>query len=62
MKKLCLPIWVKDSGKLKQLVENVAKNEYRLAGDDFNKSSRAEKSAIWYILINKKHTLMNLYK
>jgi len=62
MKKMCMPIWVKDSNKLRQLVEKVAKNEYRMAGDDFNKSSKAEKSAFWYVLINKKQTLMALYK
>jgi hypothetical protein len=62
MKKLSIPLWLKDTNKLKQLVEKVAKVEYRLAGDDFNKSSKAEKTALWYILINKKNFLITLYK
>jgi hypothetical protein len=44
------------------MVEKVAKVEYKLAGDDFNKGSRAEKAALWYILINKKNMLIALYK
>lgn len=62
MKKLCIPVWLKDSFKLKSLVEKVAKVEYRLAGDEFNKTSRAEKTALWYLLINKKNLLVTLYK
>lgn len=62
MKKLCIPIWLKDTIKLKQLVEKVAKAEYKIAGDDFNKTSRAEKTALWYILIGKKNLLITLYK
>ena len=62
MRKLCIPVWLKDTIKLKQLVEKIAKVEYRLAGDDFNKTSKAEKTALWYILINKKNLLVTLYK
>lgn len=62
MKKFCIPIWLKDTNKLRQLAEKVAKVEYRIAGDDFNKSSRAEKTALWYLLGNKKNMLLNLYK
>lgn len=62
MKKLCIPVWLKDIPKLKLLVEKVAKVEYKNAGDDFNKSSRAEKTALWYILIGKKNILCSLYK
>eukprot|EP00347_Sterkiella_histriomuscorum_P004436 403360465 len=62
MKKLCIPVWLKDIPKLKLLVEKVAKCEYKNAGDDFNKSSRAEKTALWYVLIGKKNMLCTLYK
>ena len=62
MKKFSIPIWLKDSARLKILVEKVAKVEYKIAGDDFNKSSKAERTALWYILINKKQLLCALYK
>jgi len=54
MKKLCIPVWLQDISKLKNLISIVAKNEYRMAGDEFQKSSRAEKTALWYILIDRK--------
>ena len=54
MKKLCIPVWLKDVTKLKLLVEKVAKGEYKGSGDDFGKSSRAERTALWYILLGKK--------
>ena len=62
MKKLCIPVWLKDINKLKNLVTIVAKIEYKNAGDDFNKSSRAERTALWYILIDKKDMLVKLYR
>lgn len=62
MKNLCIPIWLKDIPKIKLLLEKVAKVEYKNAGDDFNKSSKAEKTALWYILIGKKNMLLSLYK
>lgn len=62
MKKLCIPVWLKDIPRLKLLVEKVAKVEYKNAGDDFNKSSKAEKTALWYLLIGKKNILLTLYK
>mmetsp|Transcript_30157 Transcript_30157/g.29461 ORF Transcript_30157/g.29461 Transcript_30157/m.29461 type:complete len:97 (+) Transcript_30157:1956-2246(+) len=37
MKKLCMPLWVKDIAKLRSLIEQVAKGEYKIAGDDFGK-------------------------
>lgn len=54
MKKLCIPVWLKDIPKLKNLISIVAKNEYRAVGDDFGKASRAEKTALWYIMIDRK--------
>ena len=29
MKKLCIPVWLKDTAKLKNLVKTVAKNEFK---------------------------------
>jgi|LauGreDrversion4_2_1035121.scaffolds.fasta_scaffold16664_4 hypothetical protein len=54
LKKLCIPIWLKDTPKLKNLIVTIAKNEYKFAGDDFAKTSRAEKTALWYILLERK--------
>ena len=54
MKRLCIPIWLKDTLKIKNLVTMIAKNEYKIAGDDFGKASRAEKTALWYIMIDRK--------
>jgi len=62
MKRLCLPIWLKDTPKLKSLIDKVAKLEYRKSGDEFAKTSRAEKTALWYIMIGKKNILATLYK
>ena len=62
MKKLAIPVWLKDTNKLRNLVLTVAKVEYKIAGDDFNKTSRAEKTALWYLLLDKKDMLVKLYK
>lgn len=62
LRKTCMPIWLKENFKLKSLIDKVAKTEYKTAGDDFGKSSRAEKTAPWYIMIGKKNVLCNLYK
>jgi hypothetical protein len=37
MKKLCIPLWLKDMSKLKQLIEIVAKNEYKQADTEMGK-------------------------
>ncbi|CDW90006.1 wd-40 repeat-containing protein [Stylonychia lemnae] len=62
MKKLCIPVWLKDISKIKILVEKIAKVEYKNGADDLNKASRAERTALWYILIGKKNFLCSLYK
>lgn len=62
MKKLCIPIWLKDTLKLKNLVTTIAKNEYKSAGDDFGKTSKAEKTALWYVMLDRKDQLTRLYK
>ena len=58
MKKLCIPVWLKDTSKLKNLVKIIAKNEFKntmsAQGEEFGKSSRAEKTALWYLLIDRK--------
>lgn len=62
VKKLCLPVWLKETTKLRQIVEKVAKGEYKISGEDFGKSSKAERTAAWYIMLNKKNILLTLYK
>lgn len=62
VRKLCLPIWLKENSKLRALIDRVAKTEYKLGGDDFGKASRAEKTAPWYIMLGKKNILCTLYK
>ena len=55
--KLSIPIWLKDTSKLKSLIEGVAKTVYRKAGEEVGLSSRAAVTAIWYIIIDKKSLL-----
>ena len=62
LQKLSVPLWLKDKGKLSNMVEMVAKNRYQSAVGDIGKDSRAELTAMWYILINKKTLLCTLYK
>lgn len=56
-KKLSIPIWLKDTEKIKILLEGVAKTVYRKAGEKVGVNSRAAFTALWYILINRKSTL-----
>ena len=60
--KLSIPIWLKDTDRLKELIEGVAKTAYRIAWDDIGSRSRAQKTALWYILIGQKSMLCSLYK
>jgi hypothetical protein len=60
--KLSVPIWLKETEKLKQLIEMVAKTVYRKAGDDLGVQSKAQVTALWYIMIGKKNMLCNLYR
>lgn len=34
MKKLCIPLWLKDNLKIKNFINIIAKNEYKVSGDD----------------------------
>ena len=60
--KLSIPLWLKETEKLKQIVETVAKTVYRQAADDVGAKSRAQATALWYVVINKKSLLCNLYR
>ena len=62
MKKLSVPIWIKDADKLKNLLEIVAKKVYRDAGNDVGIKSRAQVTALYYIMAGKKNMLVNLYR
>lgn len=53
MRRLSIPLWCKNVTKLKNLIELVVKNEYRLASTDDQTRPKCEVTAIWYILLNK---------
>lgn len=67
---VCLPLWMKDTYKLRNMVEWIAKVAYRIAGEDQLKKvgggtteiSKAEATSLWYMLMNKKGILINLYE
>ena len=70
VRRLCLPVWIKDDYKLRMMVEWIAKAAYRIAGEDQMKStgvgttpiSKAEATSLWYLLMNKKSVLISLYE
>ena len=45
---------------MKKYIEIIAKNEYRNANPE-KKEIKAEKAALWYILLEKKAVVQNLY-
>ena len=60
MRKLSIPVWLKDVSQLKKYIEFIAKTEYRV--NDGNKFlCKTDHAAIWYTLLNKKSVLNNLY-
>lgn len=63
MRKLCIPMWLKTQliSKLKDLIQNVANIEYKLAEGEFG-SSRAEHVALFYVLLDKIGVLRRLYR
>jgi hypothetical protein len=61
MRRLSIPLWLKNSTRLKQLIELVVKNEYRVATGKEG-TPRAESAALWYILLGKTAILQKLYK
>ena len=74
VKKLCMPVWIKDSYKLRLVIEWVAKVSFRLITEYLKNNppqsqggkvpdpvSKAEATSLWYILLNKKESLINMY-
>lgn len=69
IRKICLPIWLKDGYKVRLVVEWIAKYAYKNAQDDMTKkigtgataTCLAESTSLWYVLINKVPVLRNLY-
>jgi len=60
IKRFGIPIWLKNSKKLKEIVEQVAKEEYkRSKAMDVDKVNEV---SLWYIMMEKKNVLMNLYR
>ena len=67
---LCLPVWLKDSYKLRLVVEWISKVAYKkaaqeianAAGTGAGPQSQAEATSLWYILMNKKQILINLFE
>ena len=60
MRKLCIPIWLKDIFQVKKYIEFVAKTEYR-DNEGTKHMCKADFAAIWYTLLGKKNVLQNLY-
>jgi hypothetical protein len=52
MRRMGIPLWLKSDLKLKQLVDLLAKNEYKLYEPDGNQT-KAEYAALWYVLNGK---------
>jgi|JI10StandDraft_1071094.scaffolds.fasta_scaffold73103_2 hypothetical protein len=59
-----MPLWLKDINVLRDMAERVAKTAYKNAQkeSDFGKGSKAEKTAMWYMAMDKKSMLCALYK
>lgn len=70
VRRLCLPVWIKDPYKMRSIVEWIAKAAYRIAGEEQLTStakgttpqSKAEATSLWYLLMNKKQILINLFE
>jgi len=60
MRKLCIPIWLKDISQVKKYIEFVAKTEYRI-NEGKASMCKADYAAIWYTLLGKKSVLQSLY-
>ena len=56
MRKLCIPIWLKDMSQVKKYIEYVAKTEYR-ENEGRPAMCKADYAAIWYTLLGKKSVL-----
>ena len=70
VKKVCMPIWIKDTYKLRLVVEWISKVSFRIVteeilnavGEGTAQRSKAEVTSLWYILLNKKSALISLYE
>jgi hypothetical protein len=70
IKRLCLPVWIKDDYKLRMMVEWIAKAAFRIAGEAQMANtgvgsapiSKAEATSLWYLLMNKKSMLISLFE
>lgn len=60
MRKLCIPIWLKDISQVKKYIEFIAKTEYRI-NEGTPHMCKADHAAIWYTLLGKKSVLQSLY-
>lgn len=60
MRKLGIPIWLKDISQLKKYIDFVAKTEYRV-NEGRAAMCKADYAAIWYTLLGRKSVLSGLY-
>ena len=64
IKKFCIPLWVKEEPKLREIVEIVAKNEYRheikKQNDSFGNKMFSEQVSLYYLLANKMNILLDI--
>ena len=60
VKRFGIPLWLKDTNKLKQIVEQVAKEEYKRSKE--KDADRVSSVAVWYLILKKKNVLIHLYK
>jgi len=59
----CVPLWVKDEAKLREIVEIVAKNEYRneiKKQDSFGNKMFSEQVSLYYLLAHKLPLLLDI--
>jgi hypothetical protein len=61
MRRLCIPLWMKNMIKLKEFIQLVANLEYSLEEGAFG-GSKADAAALWYVLLGKVGLLVTLYR
>ena len=61
LKRFGIPLWLKDTIKLKQLLEHVVKNEFKNL-DTRDDLERVHHVCLWYLAMNKKQIALALYK
>jgi hypothetical protein len=62
-KMYCIPIWIKNDFRLKELLEVVARNEYKILKSEIitEIKSFAEHVSLYYYLAGKMHVLLDLF-